>query len=241
MNLYLTGSFRQSLTFGTTTLTGRGNDEGYLVKYSAQGIEQWAQALTSAEPDFLDGLCVDASSNVYVTGGFGNQAHIGNAVLSSAGQSDIVVAAYTAQGQLSWVQQAGGPENDRGLSLGFTAQNRLRVFGYTGYQASFGTTSIYNASYGGFVAELASLPLASIAAQVLPLGLYPNPANTQVHVPNLAVGAYVHIIDRLGRPARLVQVMPGATISVQGLPPGFYLLQTTDTQNRCVAGRLMVE
>jgi hypothetical protein len=240
-NLYLTGSFRQSLTFGTTTLTGRGDDEGYLVKYSAQGLEQWAQALTSAEPDFLQGLCVDAASNVYVTGGFGDQAHLGTTILTSAGQSDIVVAAYTPQGHLSWVQQAGGPENDRGLSLGFTSAGRLRVFGYTGYQASFGSTSLYNASYGGFAAELASAPLAGVAAQVLPLGVYPNPARTQVHLPSLVPGAYVQLVDRLGRTARLAQVLPEATISVQGLLPGLYLLRATDAQNRLVTGCITVE
>lgn len=241
-NLYLTGSFRESLTFGTTTLTGSGsgNDDGYLVKYSPQGIEQWAQALASAGADFLTALCLDAAGNVYVTGGFGNQAHIGNATLTSAGQSDVVVAAYTPQGRLSWVQQAGGTDEDRGLSVGFTSQGRLRVFGYTGYQASFGTTSIYNSSYGGFVAELGSLPLATAAAQVLPLGVYPNPASTQVYLPSLSAGSYVQIADVLGRPARLAQVMPGATISVQGLVPGLYILQATDAQNRRVTARLMV-
>jgi hypothetical protein len=126
-NLYLTGSFRQSLTFGTIALTGSGNDEGYLVKYSPQGIEQWAQALTSPEPDFLEGLCVDAVRNVYITSSFDNQAHIGNATLTSAGQSDIVVAAYTTQGQLSWVQQAGGLRTTEASAW---ASPRKVAFGY---------------------------------------------------------------------------------------------------------------
>jgi hypothetical protein len=64
------------------------------------------------------------------------------------------------------------------------------------------------------VAELASLPLATVTAHVLPLGLYPNPASVQVHLPSLLAGTNVQIIDKLSRMARQAQVMPGATISV---------------------------
>jgi hypothetical protein len=64
------------------------------------------------------------------------------------------------------------------------------------------------------VAELASLPLATVTAHVLPLGLYPNPASVQVYLPSLLAGTNVQIIDKLSRTARQAQVMPGATISV---------------------------
>jgi hypothetical protein len=241
-NIYLTGSFRQSLRFGATTLTSGGADDGYLVKYSPQGAEQWVQSLSSAAADILYGLCVDSPGNVYVTGGFGNQAHLGSATLTSAGMRDIVVAAYSPQGQLSWVQQAGGPDDDQGIKLGFTAQGRLRVFGYSGYNASFGTATVYTPSYSGFVAELGlnTSPLAATAAQALPLGLYPNPASTQVHLPGLATGTKVQIIDILGHIVRSTAIALDATVPVQGLTPGIYTLRATDPQGHLLVGRVVV-
>jgi hypothetical protein len=242
-NLFLTGSFRQSLTFGTTTLpgSGPGNDDGFLVKYSPQGVEQWAQPLTSSGADFLQGLCLDNASNVYVTGSFGPQAHLGPATLSSAGQGDILVAAYTAKGQLSWVQQAGGPQNDQGSSIGLTPQGRLRVFGYTDYQASFGPFTISNSSHYGFVAELANTPLATIsAAHAQPLGLYPNPAASQAHLAGLVAGTQVELFDVLGRLVCNAPVAPDGTVSVLSLQPGLYTLRATDTHGQLLTGRVTV-
>jgi hypothetical protein len=241
-NIYLTGSFRQSLHFGATTLASSGAEDGYLVKYSQQGVEQWAQSLSSTTSDMLYGLCVDTPGNVYVTGGFGNQAHLGSATLTSAGLRDIVVAAYSPQGQLSWVQQAGGPDDDQGIKLGFTAQGRLRVFGYSGYTALFGATTVYNSSYSGFVAELAlpSSPLATAAAQALPFGLYPNPASTQVHLPGLPTGTHVQLIDILGHISRTTTIALDGTVLVQGLAPGLYTLRATDQQGHSLVGRVVV-
>jgi hypothetical protein len=185
---------------------------------------------------------VDTPGNVYVTGGFGNQGHLGSATLTSAGMRDIVVAAYSPQGQLNWVQQAGGPDDDQGIKLGFTAQGRLRVFGYSGYNASFGTTTVYNSSYSGFVAEL-SLPtsaLAATVAQALPFGLYPNPASMQVHLPGLAVGTHVQFIDILGHISRSTTIALDGTVPVQGLTPGLYILRATDLQGHLLVGRVMV-
>ncbi|MBF9142645.1 T9SS type A sorting domain-containing protein [Hymenobacter properus] len=249
-NLYITGSFKQSLRFGSTTLAGAGAEDGFLVKYSPEGVEQWAQSLTSPGADILRGLCVDPAGNAYVTGGYAPQARLGGTALASAGQLDIVVAAFTPKGQLNWLQRAGGTQDDEGFSLGFTAEGRLRVFGYTGTSASFDAIPVYYGyAWAGFVAELAASPQAAPPAEPLEdaplpgqaLQPYPNPATAQLHLPGLAAGTRVQLLDALGRVVRETTVSAAAEVSVQGLAPGMYSLRATDAQSQRYVGRVAVE
>jgi hypothetical protein len=249
-NLYITGVFRQSLRFGSTTLAGAGAEDGFLVKYSPQGVEQWAQSLTGPGTDTFRGLCVDPAGNAYVTGGFAPQARLGSTALTSAGQLDILVVAFDTKGQLSWLQQAGGSEKDEGLSLGFTAEGRLRVFGYTGASARFDAIHVYYSyAWAGFVAELAASPqpvpptppLEEVLLAGQPLEPYPNPATAQVQLPGLAAGTRVQLLDALGRVARETTLSGAAEVSVRGLAPGLYTLSFTDAQGRRVARRVAVE
>lgn len=241
-NLYLTGSFRQSLRFGTTALAGAGADDAFLVKYSPQGVAEWAQSLASPGIDYLTDVCVDAGGNAYVTGAFSNQARIGAATLASAGMKDVLVASYTTQGQLRWVQQAGGHQEERGLSLALTPQGGLRVTGMAGYNAAFGAiTPTGLSTYTGFVAELAGSALAATTARALPQGLYPNPAIDQLYLPGLPVGTRVQLLDALGRVARETIVAAAAQVSVLGLPAGLYTLRATDVQGLQFRGRVEVQ
>jgi hypothetical protein len=79
------------------------------------------------------------------------------------------------------------------------------------------------------------------AARSLPLGLYPNPATTTVHVPGLAAGSCVQLLDALGRPVRTATVTAAAQVSVSGLAPGLYTLRATDTRGKQLVGKLVVE
>ena len=246
-NLYVTGTYRQSLRFGTATLPGAGAEDGYLVKYSPDGQPQWAKALAGPSADFLRGLCVDPAGNAYVTGSAGPNAHLGSTALAPMGQRDVVVAAYSPQGELSWLQQAGGPDDDEGFALGFTAPGRLRVFGYTGRSAAFDALRVSNAyAWTGFVADLTASPQAAtaVAAPALEaarLEPFPNPATSEVHLSGVPVGTRVHVLDALGRVVRETVLTAAAVVSVHGLPPGFYMLRVTDAQGRPVVGRVTVD
>lgn len=247
-NVYVSGSFRGSLSFGTTTLPGAGAEDGYVVKYSPQGDPQWARSLTGPGADRFRAVCADPAGNVYVTGGASPNAQFGTRAFASAGKLDLVVAAYTPQGGLSWVQQAGSDEDDEGFGLGFTAQGRLRVFGYAGRNATFGTIQSgiwYN--WMGVSAELAVSPqtaLAVVDAQS-PNGKtrepYPNPATTTVSLPGLPVGTRVQVLDALGRVAREATVSAAAQVSVQGLAPGLYTLRATGTTGHRYVARVAVQ
>lgn len=77
----------------------------------------------STATDLANGVAVDASGNIYVTGSFsGTNASFGlNAnnvpvTLTSSGSEDIFIVKYNANGVVQWARSAGAPGNnvDRG-------------------------------------------------------------------------------------------------------------------------------
>ena len=66
-NAYLTGDFDSTITLGTTTLTTTTSGDTYLVKYNAQGAQQWARQ-GGAPGIYSGGIATDAAGNVLITG-----------------------------------------------------------------------------------------------------------------------------------------------------------------------------
>ena len=66
---YVTGSFDQATTIGTTTLTALGATDAFLAKFNAAGAVQWAAAFGGAGGDTTPrGLAVSATGECYVVG-----------------------------------------------------------------------------------------------------------------------------------------------------------------------------
>jgi hypothetical protein len=82
-----------------------------------------------------------------------------------------------------------------------------------------------------FVEAAASAPAAT-------LQLVPNPAHDQVQLPEVRPDAALLLLDALGRPVRAGK---GATLSLQGVPPGLYLLQATRPGQAPRTARLLVK
>ncbi|MDF7810912.1 T9SS type A sorting domain-containing protein [Hymenobacter sp. YC55] len=241
-NLYLVGDFTGPATFGTTTLPGYGTHDGFLLKCSAQGALQWVQPSGGPGSDGFADVEVDAAGNPYVVGTFNGTAQLGPLSLRSAGSDDILVASYTPQGQVRWVQSAGGPGADMGYTVELDAGGNVYATGAFASSCSFGSLTLTTtAASEKFMARLGSDPLATRTNQAAPASLYPNPATTTVHIPSVSAGSQVQLLNMMGRITCTLQVASDATIPLQGVLPGLYVLRATDAQGRQVTGRLVVE
>lgn len=70
-NIFLTGySNRDSINFGTTTVTNNGGLDIFLFKYDAGGNEIRAEFIGGAEGDAGCGVATDANGNILITGDF---------------------------------------------------------------------------------------------------------------------------------------------------------------------------
>ncbi|HYV95326.1 MAG TPA: T9SS type A sorting domain-containing protein [Chitinophagales bacterium] len=92
-NVYLGGSFVNSIAFGSATLIGYGNYDLFVAKLDASGNSQWAiSAGGPAWNEFVNGIALDASNDIVFTGEFCSPAFFGSDTLISAGQPDIYIA-----------------------------------------------------------------------------------------------------------------------------------------------------
>ncbi|SDX36765.1 SBBP repeat-containing protein [Hymenobacter psychrophilus] len=241
-NLYVVGHSLGSVRAGLFTLPNNSGTDGYLLKYDLSGEVQWAQPVNSPGNDQLQSVAVTPNGAAYVTGSFEQTLTIGTQRLTSAGQRDVLVAAYSPTGQPRWAQQAGGPGPDYGSYLGLGFNGSLNLVGSYSAPATFGQQVLTApAPNGTFVALLGGVVLGTNSARPLALALAPNPATSRVRLIGLPAAQPVQVFDPLGRLVRTATLAPDASFSVQGLAPGLYLVRAVDAQNRAYAGRLVVE
>ncbi len=89
-NIYVTGYTKGSLD----GYTNSGGSDIFLVKYYDNGTKQWTKQLGTSEYDSANGVTVDSSDNIYVTGstkgGLDGNTH--------SGRHDIFLVKYNSSG-----------------------------------------------------------------------------------------------------------------------------------------------
>ncbi|UOQ52225.1 T9SS type A sorting domain-containing protein [Hymenobacter cellulosivorans] len=247
-NLYLCGSFAQTMRFGATTITTRGVSDSYLVKYSPTGQTLWSGSGGSSSNDDTWGLTVDADGNAYLTGAFYRTARFGSFVLSgSLNDYTAMVVAFDPSGTVRWAETPQGNGRTVGWHLGLDANNGLHLLGRANGLSTWSNEPLVvtSSTDATFIARLSNvLVTRSATAARQSLAFYPSPAHDQLHLPALPAlpaGTPVQLTDALGRVARTTVVSATSRISVQGLTPGLYTLRATDAKGRQVAGKVVVE
>ena len=91
-NIYVTGYTSGELDGNTNS----GESDLFLVKYNSSGTKQWTQQLGTTSKDWGQGVAVDSSDNILVTGET-NGGLDGN---TNSGDSDIFLIQYNSDGVL---------------------------------------------------------------------------------------------------------------------------------------------
>jgi len=138
----VTGSFSGTATFGDTMLTSAGESDIFLAKYDSSGNLLWVQQAGGTGEDWGGGIAVDGESNSVISGFFSDTATFGDTTLNSAGDWDISLAKYSVNGNLLWVQQAGGTSDDMGTGVVLDDDGNSIVTGYFSDTATFGDTTL---------------------------------------------------------------------------------------------------
>jgi hypothetical protein len=151
-NVYVTGYFDGSATFGSSNLTSAGTNnlhDVFLVKYDSAGNALWARQAGGAGDDAGNAVVASFAGNVSLTGSFVGPAAFGSTNLTSSG-TDIFVARYDSSGNCLWVRRAGGNNSIYGDSgLGLAADDSGNVFaaGYFSGTSNFGPTNVLTAGF----------------------------------------------------------------------------------------------
>lgn len=148
-NLYVTGYFAGTATFGSTNLSGAGVGllpDVFLSKYDAAGTLLWVRQAGGSGDDRGNAVATDTAGNVWVTGQFYGTNSFGTTNLIANGNgSDIFVARYDTLGNLVWARRAGGSSSiygDAGFGVAIDTSSNAFVTGYFSGNASFGSTNL---------------------------------------------------------------------------------------------------
>lgn len=141
-NVIITGAYRNTGTFGTTTLTSAGNYDIFLAKYTSTGTFVWATGIGGTGDDRANSVSTDIADNFYITGFFNGAFTIGTTNVSSNGGSDILVAKFDGAGNPVWGKKCGGIHDDVGNSLAVSSTTEIYVTGYYTDTATFDTTHL---------------------------------------------------------------------------------------------------
>ncbi|GAB3590120.1 hypothetical protein GCM10027345_44660 [Hymenobacter daeguensis] len=159
-NVYIAGFFFNTATFGSTTLTGVGQQDMFVAKWSSSSNRfVWAVRGGGAVNDVATAISVSGSA-IYVAGFFGGPtATFGTTTLTNAGGDDVFVTKIVDAGataSFSWAQRAGGTDTDRATALVSNGAS-LYLSGIFGRTATFDGIALTARSNGGldsFVAKL---------------------------------------------------------------------------------------
>ncbi|MCE3260226.1 MAG: hypothetical protein K0S12_1867 [Bacteroidetes bacterium] len=163
-NVYVAGGFYGTKSFGTTTLTStNGGLDIFVVKYDNNGNFVWVKRAGGILDDRANGITIDPSQKIYITGEFRDKAIFGTDTINNNGGPngrDIFVAKMNTSGNWQWVKKAGSKEGgERGNSICSNKKGNIFVTGQFADTAKFGgtITIITTPTVDVFVAAIDSL------------------------------------------------------------------------------------
>jgi len=144
-NVYITGSYDATFTYGTNTLTNMGGSDLFFAKYDQSGNLIWAKTAGGTGNEYPSSIYSDASGNTCVTGQYNATFIYGTSTLTCAGNKDLFLSKYDALGNLIWVRNYGGTGDDTGVGVGIDGSGNVFVGGYFNNTIVVGTNTLTSA------------------------------------------------------------------------------------------------
>jgi hypothetical protein len=135
--VWITGSFFNSLTLDAFTLTSSGLEDIFVCKYNSDGGLMWADRFGGTQRDVPGSIAVDSEQKVIVAGTFRVTMPVGSTSLISAGNNDIFAFKLNTNGVPEWAVRAGSTGIDNGLGVTTFGSNIFIVGSYSA-TANFG-------------------------------------------------------------------------------------------------------
>lgn len=144
-NIYITGGFKNTGTYGAHTLTSVGGWDIFVTKLDSAGNFMWARRAGSNKSDRGNGIAVAPDGDIYIDGEFKNEADFGNDTLGHKSRKDIFVAKLKPNGDWKWAKRAKkSAGKDRANQMSVDTAENVFICGEIGDTIRFGDTIINN-------------------------------------------------------------------------------------------------
>lgn len=154
-NIYLTGSFTDSISFGEFKLSSSGDQDVYLAKLNPDGIAIWAKNFGGNGADEGTALVKDQNNNIYLGGSFENIITIGNSTLTSSGSRDVFITKLSDNGTVVWSKKGGGLYYDSLHDISLDSDSNIIITGNFLEHMTIGNVNLTSAgSYDFFVSKI---------------------------------------------------------------------------------------
>ncbi len=196
-NVYITGitgSVNNIVTLGAFLTVYQGFEDVFIAKFNSTGTSLvWGTYYGGTGEDIGQGIALDASKNVYITGY--TESATGIATLGAykkvyAGRGDAFVAKFNSSGSsLLWGTYYGGIEEDTAQSIALDASDNVYITGSTSSPSGIATGGAYQTSYISGTDNVAFVAKFNSAGSSLLWGTYYGGAN------NTSTGGRGIVID----------------------------------------------
>jgi hypothetical protein len=96
-NLVICGSFKNSCTFGSQTVTGYNNSyDVFIAKYTGSNSFLWAEVAGGAADDEASSLAGYGANNIFITGSYNTTAYFSSLSVTSSGNTDGFTARFNS-------------------------------------------------------------------------------------------------------------------------------------------------
>jgi len=160
---YIAGYFKDNTTIGSNSFTAFGSSDIFVAKYNgSNGNVIWSKQAGGPYEDLAFACAFDTVKNqLYVTGQVDDHGNFGSIYVGSAGNRDVVIAAYDANGTELWARPGGGNQRDAGQAITYDTLGNIYTTGFFNDTASFGTTVLQGYPLADFFVAKMAPPLSS--------------------------------------------------------------------------------
>jgi len=153
-NVFITGTFGGSMSFGGDTLTSGGGFDIFLAKFLPGGVHLWSTRFGTVGAQSGTAVVTDGAGDVYLAGNFAIRTNFGGGLLFSAGNDDMFLAKYSTDGLHQWSQRFGDTLQQSAQALSTDGDGHVYLTGYFQGEADFGSGPLVSAgAWDGFLAK----------------------------------------------------------------------------------------
>lgn len=234
-NVYVCGSFGQTSSFGTYSVTSAGAADIFIAKFSPGGTPLWQERAGGTLYDMEGGeIVTDLNGNSYLSGSYNTSATVGSFTLTSAGANDVFVAKYNSSGAVLWATSAGGPLTEHANAITTDNNGNVYLTGYFDSTAVFAMDTLVNSEltpgeHDIFVAKLVDSNTTGVTKTIAAqdLAVYPNPGAGKFFVQSASKEGTLRVYNSIGTLVHSASTGHGgkATLDLTSMAPGVYLVQ----------------
>ena len=144
-------------TVGDSTFNAQGVGDTYIAEFSGTDLSfSWITIISGEGWDTDGNIVFDTGGNIILAAAFEDTVSFGNNIgVSGSSGDDILLAKFSADGEIIWAKSAGGQGQDKGTGVSLDSDNNIYITGFFTDNFTIGgnSTPIFGSGKETFLAK----------------------------------------------------------------------------------------